>query len=139
MGLLAGRSALITGAARGMGRAHAVTCAREGADVILFDVPGEVSGVAYDLARPTDLDETAALVEGQGRRALAVIGDIRSQSDLDGAVAAGIEAFSKIDIVIANAGIWSRGPDFWELSEDEWDQMLAINLTGTWKTVKAVA
>ncbi|MHB8695352.1 MAG: mycofactocin-coupled SDR family oxidoreductase [Solirubrobacteraceae bacterium] len=139
MGMLEGRTAFITGGARGMGRAHAVTCAREGADVILFDVPGELRGVGYDSARPSDLDETIALVEGHGRRALAATGDVRSQADLGAAVAAGIETFGKIDIVIANAGIWSRGPEFWELTEDQWDQMLAINLTGTWKTVKAVA
>ena len=76
-------------------------------------------------------------VEARGRRALAVAGDVRSQADLDRAVAAGLEQFGKIDIVIANAGIWDRGPDFWELTEEQWDTMIAIDLTGVWKTVKA--
>ena len=139
MGLLQDRVALITGGARGMGRAHAVTCAREGAHVILFDVPGELEGVGYGTATTSDLKETVGLVEEHGRRAIAVEGDTRSQAALDGAVSAALDAFGRLDIAIANAGIWSRGPKFWELTEAQWDQMIAINLTGTWKTVKAVA
>jgi len=138
MGLLEGKVALITGGARGQGRAHAVTCAREGADVVVFDVPGRLSAVPYGLARREDLQETVALAEKEGRRAIAVMGDVRSQADLDGAVALALQEFGKVDILIANAGIWYTR-DFWQLSEEEWEQTLGVNLGGAWRSAKAVA
>ena len=138
MGLLENKVALITGGARGQGRAHAVTCAREGADVLVFDAPGQLSTVPYGLATREDLQETVALVEKEGRRAIAVVGDVRSQADLDGAVTLALEQFGKIDILIANAGIWYT-LDFWQLSEDAWDQTLGVNLGGAWRSAKAVA
>jgi SDR family mycofactocin-dependent oxidoreductase len=139
MGLLEGSVALITGGARGQGRAHAVTCAREGADVIVLDAPGALSTVPYELAGREDLDETVAAVRSYGKQALAVSGDVRSQVDLDAAVAAGAQEFGNIDILIANAGIWAPAPPFWEISEAEWDQIMDVNLTGVWKSAKAVA
>lgn len=139
MGLLEGKTALITGGARGQGRAHAITCAREGANVVLFDVPGELSGVPYPLGSVEELQETVRLVEQHGRGAIACTGDTRSQADLDAAVASGRKAFGTIDILIANAGIWTRGPYFWELTDEQWDQMIGINLTGVWRSAKAVA
>lgn len=138
MGMLDGKVALITGGARGQGRAHAVTCAREGADVVLVDVLDGLSTVPYPLATADDMDETVSAVEAYDRRAVAVKGDVRSQEQLDTAVAAGILEFGKIDILIANAGVWTMG-SFWELTEEQWDEMLAVNLTGVWKSAKAVA
>jgi SDR family mycofactocin-dependent oxidoreductase len=138
LGLLAGRVALITGAARGQGRAHAVTCAREGADVILVDIAGQLPTVEYPMATPADLDETVRLVEALDRRAVAVRADVRVQRELDGAVAAGLARLGWIDILIANAGVFSRA-DFWTMSEEQWDEMIGVNLTGVWKSVKAVA
>src|SRR6202042_2071181 len=116
MGLLDGKVALITGGARGQGRAHAVTCAREGADVILADVADQLPTVPYKLATMHDLEETVGLVEAHDRRALAVQADVRIQGQLDAAVAAGLAEFGKIDILIANAGIWTLG-SFWELTD----------------------
>lgn len=138
MGLLEGKVALITGGARGQGRAHAVTCARQGADVVILDAPSQLSTVPYGLATQEDLQETVALVEKEGRRAIAVVGDVRSQADLDRAVAVALREFGKIDILIANAGIWFTR-DFWQLSEDEWDETLGVNLGGAWRSAKAVA
>lgn len=138
MGLLDGKVALITGGARGQGRAHAVTCAREGAEVILLDVPEPLSSVNYELGTSVDLKETVAQVEALDHRALAFEGDVRSQATLDDTVRAGLAEFGKIDILIANAGIWTMAP-FWELTEDQWDQMVGVNLTGIWKAAKAVA
>jgi SDR family mycofactocin-dependent oxidoreductase len=138
MGLLEKKVALITGGARGIGRAHAVTCAREGADVVVFDVPGQPSTGSYELATQNDIDETVELVEKQGRRAIAVRGDVRSQADLDGAVALTLQKFGKIDILIANAGVWDSG-NFWEISEEQWERVLGINLGGAWRSAKAVA
>ena len=79
MGMLDGKVALITGGARGQGRAHAVTCAREGADVIIADVIDQLPTVSYKLATKDDLDETVRLVEAHDRRAIAVKADVRSQ------------------------------------------------------------
>jgi SDR family mycofactocin-dependent oxidoreductase len=138
VGLLEGRVAFITGGGRGQGRAHAVTCAREGADVLLFDAPAQLSAVPYAMGTADDLAETARLVGKEGRRAVVAAGDVRSQADLDEAVARGLEAFGKIDILIANAGVWYTGR-FWELSEDQWEQAVGTNLGGVWRACKAVA
>jgi SDR family mycofactocin-dependent oxidoreductase len=129
--------ALITGAARGQGRAHAVTCAREGADVIVTDTNIQLGSVPYRMATDEDLAETARQVEVIGRRALAETVDVRDQSQLDRAVTLGLERFGRIDILIANAGIWAVTP-FWELTEQQWDEMIGVNLTGVWKSAKAV-
>lgn len=138
MGLLAGKVALITGGAQGMGRAHALACAREGADVILFDVARQLDGVEHPMSNPDTLAATAKEVEALDRRVLTHIGDVRTQQDLDTAVAAGLAEFGHIDILIANAGIWTKGR-FWELSEEAWNQTVDINLSGVWRSAKAVA
>jgi SDR family mycofactocin-dependent oxidoreductase len=132
-----GKVAFITGAARGMGRSHAVRLAEEGADIIAVDLMQPISSVAYALSRPEDLAETANLVEKTGQRILTRQTDVRVQSQLDEAVAAGLETFGHIDIVCANAGIASFGPT-WELQEETWQEMIDINLSGAWHTAKAV-
>jgi SDR family mycofactocin-dependent oxidoreductase len=134
---LRGRVALITGAARGQGRSHAVTLAAAGADIIAADICGPVGTAPYPLATEDDLDTTVREVEKLDRRALPVQADIRSSTDLDAAVAAGLAEFGRIDILVANAGIWALGR-LWELTEDQWQDMLDINLTGTWRSIKAV-
>jgi SDR family mycofactocin-dependent oxidoreductase len=138
MNLLDNKVALITGAAHGQGRAHAVASARNGADIVLFDAPGQLSTVPYGMGTRSGLDETAALVEKEGRRAVVVTGDVRSQADLDSAVAAGLSTFGGIDILIANAGIWYTTP-LQDLTEDQWAQTIDTNLGGVWRSVKAVA
>ncbi|MBV6754964.1 mycofactocin-coupled SDR family oxidoreductase [Rhodococcus opacus] len=138
MGMLDGKIAFITGGARGQGRAHAVTSAREGADVVVVDIAAQMGTVPYKMADGSDLAETAAQVEALGRRALSFEVDVRSQASLDDAVAQTISTFGQIDILIANAGIWTQAP-FWELSEDDWEEMIGVNLTGVWKSAKAVA
>ncbi|MEV8374740.1 mycofactocin-coupled SDR family oxidoreductase [Kribbella sp. NPDC056861] len=138
MDRLAGKVALVTGAARGQGRAHAVALAREGADVVAIDICTQIPSVPYPMAGAGDLDQTLAEVEKTGRRALGSTTDVRDQSQLNAAVAAGIEEFGRIDIVVINHGIWTRGP-LWELTDDSWHDMLDVNLTGVWRTLKAVA
>ncbi|MFE0749236.1 mycofactocin-coupled SDR family oxidoreductase [Gordonia sp. NPDC058843] len=138
MGLLDGKTVLITGGARGQGRAHAVTSAREGADVILLDITRRLDSVDYPLATADDMAETVRQVEALDHRALSFDADVRDQAQLDDAVAAGIAEFGKIDVLIANAGIWTRAP-FWEMSEQMWSDMMDVNLTGVWKSAKAVA
>jgi SDR family mycofactocin-dependent oxidoreductase len=138
MGLLEGKKVLITGAARGQGRSHAVLSAREGADVILVDIAAQLPTVPYKMSDQGDLAKTAAEIEVLGRRSVSVIGDVRDQNTLDRAVSLGIEAFGQIDVLIANAGIWNVAP-FWELSEQQWSEMIETNLGGGWRAAKAVA
>ena len=137
MGMLEGKVALITGGSRGQGRAHAVTCAREGADVVIIDTLDQISTVEYPMAQQADIDETVRQVEALDRRIVAVVGDVRKQADLDRAVARGIAELGRIDILIANAGIFSLAPAH-ELTDEMWDDMIGVNLTGVWKSAKAV-
>ena len=138
MGLLDGKVALITGGARGQGRAHALVSAKEGADVVLVDIADQIDSVPYRMATQDDLAETVRQVEALDRRAIAVTADVRSQQQMDDAVARGIAEFGKIDILIANAGIWTQAP-FWEITDEAWEDMIGTNLTGVWKSAKAVA
>lgn len=138
MGLLDGKTVLITGGARGQGRAHALVSAREGADVILVDIADQIETVPYAMAKESDLADTVKQVEALDRRAISVVADVRDQVQMDAAVASGIAEFGKIDVLIANAGIWTQGP-FWELTDESWDDMIGVNLTGVWKSAKAVA
>ncbi|RZS64660.1 SDR family mycofactocin-dependent oxidoreductase [Agromyces ramosus] len=137
MGMLDGKVAFITGGSRGQGRAHAVTCAREGADVVIMDTLDQIGTVQYPMAQQSDIDETVRQVEALDRRIVAAVGDVRTQADLDAAVAKGIAELGKIDILIANAGIFSLAPAH-ELTDEQWDDMIAVNLTGVWKSAKAV-
>lgn len=137
MGLLDGKVAFVTGAAQGMGRAHALACAREGADVVLFDLAGPLPRVTSPAGTPESLAATAAEVEAFGRRSLAIRGDVRIQEDLDAAVRRAVSELGAVDILIANAGIWTQAP-FWEISEDLWSDTIDINLSGVWKSIKAV-
>ena len=103
-----------------------------------MDIADQMGTVPYKMATQGDLDETVSQVEALDRRILAIKADVRDQQQLDQAVAQGIAEFGKIDILIANAGIWTMAP-FWELTEDQWDEMIGVNLTGVWKSAKAVA
>jgi SDR family mycofactocin-dependent oxidoreductase len=135
---LTGKTALVTGAARGQGRAHALTLARNGADVIAIDIADQIATTPYQLATMNDLRVTAKEIESLGRRVLAIQADVRSQEELDDAVARGLAEFGGIDIVIANAGILGVG-SFWELTEDQWSDVVDTDLSGVWRTAKAVA
>jgi SDR family mycofactocin-dependent oxidoreductase len=136
MGRVDGLVALVTGAARGQGRAHAVRLAEEGADIIAVDVCSQLESVPYALASDDDLAETAKQVEALDRRILTRKADVRDLAALQSAVVEGVSEFGHLDIVCANAGILSSGPA-WELSEETWQEMIDVNLTGIWKTVKA--
>ncbi len=112
MGRVHGKVALISGAARGQGRHHAIRLAEEGADVILLDICADIPGVGYPMATPEDLDETVRLVEKFDRRAVAAVVDVRDRPSLQKAVAAAVETFGRLDVVVANAGICPIGADY---------------------------
>ena len=134
MGRLDGRVALVTGAARGQGRSHAVRLAEEGADIVALDLCAQVDSVPYPLATEADLAETARQVEALGRRVAWGHGDVRDAAGLEKAVGDGLARLdSALDIVVANAGILSMGPAI-ELSEQAWGDVIDTNLTGVWHT-----
>ncbi|TCK25959.1 mycofactocin-coupled SDR family oxidoreductase [Pseudonocardia endophytica] len=130
--------ALVTGAARGLGRACAVRLAAEGADVIAVDVCGPLPGVDYDSAEPSDLDETVALVEKEGRRAVRVQVDVRDLDGLRAGVDDGVSRLGRLDTVVANAGICI--PRAWDAVTPEiLRDTLDVNVVGVWNTVMAGA
>ncbi len=135
MGTMTGKVAFITGAARGMGRAHAVKLASEGADIIAIDVCAEFDSTDYPGSTPADLAETVKLVEGQGRRILAGQADVRDPDAVDAAVAEGVEEFGRLDVVIANAGI-IRVSDT-DQRRQTFRDVVEVNLIGAWNTVDA--
>jgi (+)-trans-carveol dehydrogenase len=136
-GRVDGRVALLTGAARGQGRADAVRLAEEGAAVVVLDLCGPIEGVPYPLPNEADLDETRAAVEQVGGSALAVVADVRDQRALDAAVAATLSRFGRLDIVVANAGISPTSAPVSEVTESAWQTVIDIDLSGVWHTVKA--
>ncbi|KUI36176.1 NAD-dependent oxidoreductase [Mycobacterium sp. IS-1496] len=135
---LAGRVAYVTGAARGQGRSHAVRLARAGADIVAIDACAPVCDAnGYPPAEPDDLAATVRLVEGEGRKILAQQMDVRDAEGQQRVVSEAVEQFGRLDIVVANAGVlnWGR---LWEISPQQWQDTLDINLTGLWNTVRAV-
>jgi SDR family mycofactocin-dependent oxidoreductase len=132
-----GKVAFITGGARGQGRSHAVRLAEEGADIVVVDVCEEIDTPGYALGTEADLEETARLVEQLDRRVVARKADVRDQASLDAAVAEATAELGPIGILCANAGIASFAPT-WELTEQEWQEVLDVDLSGAWRTLKAV-
>ena len=136
MGRVDGKVALITGAARGQGRSHAIRLAEEGADIIAVDICTDLDTTGYAGATGEDLDITTKLVEELDRRIIARQVDVRDSAGLTAVVDEAVAELGHIDIVLGNAGICSFGLS-WELSDEVWQEMIDVNLTGVWKTTKA--
>jgi (+)-trans-carveol dehydrogenase len=135
-GRVEGKVAFITGAGRGQGRSHAIRLAQEGADIIAVDLGEDIGSVPYALATPDDLAGTAKEVQALGRRVVATQADVRDYAALKAAVDDGVARLGRLDIVAANAGIFSYGT-LEGLDETAWRDMIDVNLTGVWHTVKA--
>lgn len=127
----------ITGAAKGQGRAVALAFAREGANVIGFDLGKKIEYPAYNSACSDDLLKLKADVESAGAKCVVCGGDVRVEADVARAVEEGVAAFGRIDVLFNNAGICAYGYAD-ELTEKEWDAMIDINLKGSWLVAKHV-
>ena len=136
---LAGKTAIITGAARGIGRACAVAFAAEGADLVLLDRATDLPGVPYPLGTPGQLEHTAELSRTEGAAVLTAHADVRDFSALTDAVEQAVQRFGAIDVLVNNAGIAApSGKITDEIAEDEWQLMIDVDLSGAWRMTKAV-
>ena len=136
-GRVEGKVAFISGAARGQGRSHAVRLAQEGADIIAIDVCGPIENLAYPHSTPEDLAETADLVKNLDRRIVTAQVDVRDYDGLKAAVDSGVDQLGRLDIIVANAGIGTFGNKLHKIGEQIWQDMIDVNLSGVWHTVKA--
>jgi SDR family mycofactocin-dependent oxidoreductase len=137
MSRLEGKVALITGAARGQGRAHAVAMASEGACIAAIDICKDLPYPRYSLAHSDDMKETVRQVHALGREILDLVADVRSATEMEAAVNKTMETFGHIDILVCNAGIADMAL-CWDVTEEWWDIMLDVNLKGYWLAVKYV-
>ncbi|MEU4314968.1 mycofactocin-coupled SDR family oxidoreductase [Nocardia sp. NPDC024068] len=123
------RVAVVTGAAGGMGRAHCLRLADEGADILALDLEQHAAGLAV----------LAEEVESRGRRCVTGFADVRDPLAVEEAVNTGVAQTGRLDVVVANAGVYADLAPAWELSDESWQRALDINLTGVWHTVRAGA
>jgi SDR family mycofactocin-dependent oxidoreductase len=128
---LKGKVALITGAARGQGRAHALRLGSDGADIIALDLCDQIASVPYPMATADDMAETVKLVEDTGARIVARQVDVRDYSSLAAALEVGLHEFGRLDIVVANAAILPV-----QAAEDAWRDVIDVNLTGVYHAVE---
>lgn len=131
---------IVTGAARGIGRACAVRAAAEGADLVITDIGSDLADVPYHLGSSAQLEQTAALCREQGASVVAMLADVRSAAAAEQVAAAAVQRFGRIDVLINNAGIGApAGKPVHDYTEAEWQVVLAVNLTGPWIMIKSVA
>jgi SDR family mycofactocin-dependent oxidoreductase len=133
-----GRTALVTGAARGQGRSHAIRLAEEGADVAILDICADLSSTGYPGPSQADLAETAKAIEATGRAAFANTVDVREHVSLQRFVDDATVAIGPINIVSVNAGIFGYGAPIWDVEFDHWREVIDINLSGAFNSVRAV-
>lgn len=138
---LQGKVAFVTGAARGQGRSHAVRLAQEGMDIIAVDISTPIASMEgfYEVATAEDLAETVRQVEATGRKIVAREADVRDLAALKKAVEEGVAELGDINVVVANAGIFTFGQDTHLITDEAWSDIQDINLTGVWHTYAAAA
>ena len=134
---LENKVALISGVARGQGRSHAIKLAEHGANIIGFDILEDIPGAKYPGATEEDLFQTIKMVETLGGKIFAAKADVRSQDQVDDVVDNGVRMLGGIDIVLANAGIFTFGDMAENIEEDSFNYMIDVNLNGVWRTIKS--
>lgn len=135
-GRATGKRVLITGAARGLGRSHALRLAAEGADLILVDLCRSLPEIEYDLATEDDLAETVRMATKHGGRCTSRVADVRDEAALRAAVDEGVDELGGLDSAVANAGVLTVAP--WDrTTSDQWRTVVDTNLIGTWNTCAA--
>ncbi len=119
---LSGKTAIITGAAGGLGRAFALGFAAEGANLVIADM--NTAGAA----------ETVALVEAAGAKAIAVSVNVADKASCEAMAQAAVDAFGSLDVLVNNAAVYAtlQRTDFWDIDPDEWDKVMAVNVKGAW-------
>ena len=134
---LKNKTAFITGAAHGQGRASALALAKERVNIVAFDIATTLEYPGYKLGSEKELDSLSKECESLGVRCLSFAGDVRIDEDIVRAVKGAEEEFGKIDILFNNAGICAYGLAH-EISEHEWDAMVDINLKGAWMVARRI-
>jgi SDR family mycofactocin-dependent oxidoreductase len=134
---VAGKVALVTGAARGQGRSHAVRLAEEGADIIALDICQDIGEFPYPMGSARELAETVRMVESLDRRIVALEADVRDFAAVRRVVDAGVAEFGRLDVVAANAGLCNLGYMTWEATEAAFDAEVDVLLKGVWNTFRA--
>lgn len=139
MGRFEGKVAIITGGARGQGRAHAQRLSAEGADIVIGDILDDIPTAVYKLATAEDLAETVSLVEANGARVQTMQLDVRDAARVDDLFDLAIDEFGRVDFVVANAGVGSECVPLSALTDAAWQDIVSINLTGVMNTMRAAA
>ncbi|CAB5032928.1 MAG: mycofactocin-coupled SDR family oxidoreductase [Actinobacteria bacterium] len=137
MGRFTGKVAVVSGAARGQGRAHALQFAREGADIVAFDVCEPLKFPDHPGASMADLEETQRLVEAEGRRCIATKTDARDLAALRALADRAYSELGRVDVLVVNHGIWVVAPNSWDLTEESWQESIDVLLSGAWKVTAA--
>jgi len=137
MPTLEGKVGIVTGAGHGMGAAHALALAREGASVALVDICKDNPLVPLPTATETGLGKVAEEITALGGRALPITCDVSKAAEVEAMTRKVMDEFGRIDILVNNAGVCTFAP-FWEISEEQWDVTLNVNLKGPWLCAKYV-
>jgi len=139
MGRLAEKVAIVTGGARGVGRAIAVAMAREGADILVADLCRDIDRCPYPLGTQKQLEETARRCRALGARVVTAVADVRDPADARAAVRTAIDQLGRVDVLVNNAGVVAPGGrPAHDFSEEEWLLVTDVNLHGPWRFAKAV-
>src|SRR3954454_22869872 len=130
-----GEVVVVTGAARGQGRAHALAFARAGADVVVSDIAHDIDTVYYPMGTNDELEDVAEELRGLGRKSLAVVCDVRDDAQVKNLFDKAVEELGKVDIALANAGV-AGIVEVTDMSEAQWDDTVDTNLKGVFLTCK---
>jgi SDR family mycofactocin-dependent oxidoreductase len=132
-----GKVVVITGAARGQGRAQAIRLAEEGASIVACDIAGQIASVPYPMGTENDLEQTVSEVEKLDQRCVAVKADARSTADMQRLAQVALTEFGRIDSLVVTHGI-SNGTGEWNASDEQFDDIVDVNLKGVWKACRAI-